>query len=259
MKTYYVYILKDPSDLKPFYVGKGCGSRVYQHWLDAVHGDPDQNPRLREKLKSLWEKDGYGHPIYEIVLTSTDEDECYVKEAELVELYRQDLCNLVPGGWGGGGWSRPVIDLAYQRFGRLLVLNKYEVRNGYTYWWCVCDCSVQKWVPASSLRSGDSQSCGCLRFGAQIKDLSGQRFGRLVVRDQYEVRDNKTYWFCTCDCGRMTWVWSAYLHNRHIQSCGCFRNEMSQQRGQRKKKWSRRYREAIWNGEFEGLEITPID
>jgi len=50
---------------------------------------------------------------------------------------------------------RPVIDLTGQRFGRLLVVERY-VRTGHrnrTYWRCVCDCGNESIVRGDSLRS----------------------------------------------------------------------------------------------------------
>ena len=38
---YYVYILFNPKDNQPFYVGKGEGNRVFDHIRDAV-----KNPKI---------------------------------------------------------------------------------------------------------------------------------------------------------------------------------------------------------------------
>lgn len=53
------------------------------------------------------------------------------------------------------------VDLSFQRFG-LLVVQK-EVENRKRYWLCKCDCGNFKEVMSSNLKSGDIQSCGCLR------------------------------------------------------------------------------------------------
>ena len=55
-------------------------------------------------------------------------------------------------------------NLLGQRFGRLLVIS--EAGSGYqgkTKWLCRCDCSVEKIVYGTSLKSGGTKSCGCLR------------------------------------------------------------------------------------------------
>jgi hypothetical protein len=33
----YVYVLVDPRDSMPFYIGKGIGARMLQHGIDAAH------------------------------------------------------------------------------------------------------------------------------------------------------------------------------------------------------------------------------
>lgn len=58
---------------------------------------------------------------------------------------------------------------------------------------------------------------------ARIKNLTGQRFGRLVVtRDT--LRRNKSgnvVWECKCDCGKITIVSSDHLKSGSVRSCGC--------------------------------------
>jgi hypothetical protein len=54
-----------------------------------------------------------------------------------------------------------LIDLAGQRFGRLSVLRRVPC-HGASRWLVRCDCGTQKTVAGGSLRSGDTQSCGCL-------------------------------------------------------------------------------------------------
>lgn len=56
------------------------------------------------------------------------------------------------------------IDLAGKRFGRLVV-EGYAGRqkNRQSRWTCLCDCGKRKVIVRSSLTSGHSNSCGCLR------------------------------------------------------------------------------------------------
>lgn len=60
------------------------------------------------------------------------------------------------------------------------------------------------------------------------KDISGQRFGRLVVLGP--VRQNArrcVVWRCRCDCGEYTEATSSSLRSGHTSSCGCLRLERS--------------------------------
>jgi hypothetical protein len=58
-------------------------------------------------------------------------------------------------------------DLTGQRFGRLVVIEKAEDHispSGYKFsqWLCLCDCGGEKTILASSLKRGNTCSCGCL-------------------------------------------------------------------------------------------------
>lgn len=56
-----------------------------------------------------------------------------------------------------------LIDLTGKTFGRLTVLGRGEVRGDKIMWRCRCSCGVEKQVYGGHLRSGRSQSCGCMR------------------------------------------------------------------------------------------------
>ena len=50
------------------------------------------------------------------------------------------------------------------RFGRLTVIQHGGLmKDGHSSWICVCDCGAQTKVTFQNLRTGSSQSCGCLR------------------------------------------------------------------------------------------------
>jgi hypothetical protein len=58
----------------------------------------------------------------------------------------------------------PPNDLAGQRFGRLVGVCSTDRRQGHNIVWrCACDCGNTVEVAAANLRSGHSQSCGCLQ------------------------------------------------------------------------------------------------
>lgn len=57
-------------------------------------------------------------------------------------------------------------------------------------------------------------------------DLSGQRFGRLLVLKRIE--DDKwgtLRYLCLCNCGRKTVVRGGHLNNGSVRSCGCLLKE----------------------------------
>lgn len=66
---------------------------------------------------------------------------------------------------------------------------------------------------------------------ASVKDLTGQRFGRLTVVKRGENlyygkdRQEKPAWICQCDCGAVKLVPGQFLRTGRVKSCGCSRGE----------------------------------
>lgn len=60
--------------------------------------------------------------------------------------------------------------------------------------------------------------------GWQLKDLTGCRFGKLLVikRGKTTMR-GKIKWVCQCDCGKIQEVHGGHLHRGESSSCGCSR------------------------------------
>lgn len=57
-------------------------------------------------------------------------------------------------------------------------------------------------------------------------DLTGQRFGRLVViKRSANSKNGKARWLCKCDCGNEAIVYSTHLKKGATQSCGCFKSD----------------------------------
>lgn len=63
---------------------------------------------------------------------------------------------------------------------------------------------------------------------ANKRDLTGQRFGRLVVgADTGERRGPQPVWSWVCDCGATGVSQGRHLRNGSVQSCGCLRREQA--------------------------------
>ena len=59
--------------------------------------------------------------------------------------------------------ARKALDLTGQRFGKLTVIERAKSnKDGYPRWLCKCDCGNTNIVYGMHLKSGASQSCGCL-------------------------------------------------------------------------------------------------
>ena len=68
----------------------------------------------------------------------------------------------------------------------------------------------------------------------RIEDLTGRRFGRLVVREFYDIdKYHRSRWLCECDCGNSKIVPRAALMNGNTSSCGCKSREIDDLTGMR--------------------------
>lgn len=61
----------------------------------------------------------------------------------------------------------------------------------------------------------------------KVRDLNGERFGRLVVTKRMENNSRgQAYWQCVCDCGKVKCVRGGHLSGGLIKSCGCLNREV---------------------------------
>lgn len=65
---------------------------------------------------------------------------------------------------------------------------------------------------------------------SRLIDLTGQRFGHLVVVGRAKSTNKNSAWLCKCDCGRYTVVRAPNLKSGGTQSCGCIRLKITIQR-----------------------------
>lgn len=129
-------------------------------------------------------------------------------------------------------------DWTGRKVGRWTVLEQAPTRysaSGKTrsiMWKCRCECGTVKNVGARALKTGMSQSCGCLQkelvSQAFTDDLMGRRFGYLAVvkrngshRSKDHSRSTSAVWHCKCDCGNESDVLGFSLRNGDTTSCGC--------------------------------------
>ena len=58
-----------------------------------------------------------------------------------------------------------------------------------------------------------------------VKDMTGQRFGRLLVLHRGVSHVRSASWRCRCDCGVEITVRGDLMRRGEIKSCGCLRRE----------------------------------
>ena len=123
------------------------------------------------------------------------------------------------------------VDITGQKYNMLTAIK--PIHSGKKIFWeCKCDCGSTVVVCGSNLRNGHTKSCGCLRSkpSANSEDLSGKRFGNLIVIEKSDGRKTsggayKSFWKCICDCGNETEVDAGKLRTGHTKSCGCLKKK----------------------------------
>lgn len=83
--------------------------------------------------------------------------------------------------------------------------------------------------------------------GKLKQDLTGMRFGMLVVRNRAEGdAQGRTMWNCICDCGTECVKYGSALTAGNTKSCGCYRRSLpSVTKRKHGKRSDRLY--AVWN------------
>ena len=123
-------------------------------------------------------------------------------------------------------------DYTGRKFGYLTVLKRIDdyvcPNNGkhYVRYHCMCDCGNGTDVIALNLKNGSTISCGCQRPHGRFDDLSGKRFGSLIVGkrvDDYVNPSNRKLvrYLCKCDCGAEIHALANVLRKNEVNSCGC--------------------------------------
>ena len=129
-----------------------------------------------------------------------------------------------------------MIDITGNVYGKLTVINCAGKLDGRRYYWnCKCECGKEICVLGTSLRNGNTKSCGCNKHNGIIKYneqqsndskiANGTRFGKLVVIEDIGFRQqtkghNRRWYKCKCDCGKEKEAMGNMLKSGQISSCG---------------------------------------
>ena len=113
------------------------------------------------------------------------------------------------------------------------VIRFVEMHNNDSMWECKCGICGNLFITRSAdISNGHTKSCGCYqriqhkkamteKIGKYIKDLTGQKFGKLTAIQPTDQRNSNraVIWECKCDCGETAYVSSVTLLRGQI-SCG---------------------------------------
>ena len=126
-----------------------------------------------------------------------------------------------------------LIDITGMKFGRLTVIERApsEGHGAHAKWKCICDCGKTTITTGRDLINGHTVSCGCYcrenNSRKKIKNLTGQKFGRLfVLRYVGSGKQHQSLFECICDCGNIIVVKGGNLVSGNSKSCGCLKKEI---------------------------------
>lgn len=74
---------------------------------------------------------------------------------------RQVVCSEI-------GKKQQIIDEVGKTYGKLTVISFHSIKGHVAHWNCQCDCGHQCVVAGTHLRSGHTQSCGCLKSQGEM-------------------------------------------------------------------------------------------
>ncbi len=137
MNAFYVYHLVDPRSGLPFYVGKGKGSRLFQHLRDvSKHRVPNGNTYLSNKIKKIL-SEGLTIKCIKIAENLSEKEALDTEVAEIKRYGMRGvgvLCNLTEGGDGVSGYKKTPeqikrqADSLRQRFNDPIFLEEHRQR-----------------------------------------------------------------------------------------------------------------------------------
>jgi 5-methylcytosine-specific restriction endonuclease McrA len=105
------------------------------------------------------------------------------------------------------------------------VIKETEKRGKERYFLCECMlCRKNYEIGLNELRKTNNSFC--CRSCAHSNDLTGQRFGRLIVISKHS-QYNRGRWDynCICDCGNEKVIRGNNLQSSNTTSCGCYHKE----------------------------------
>lgn len=145
-------------------------------------------------------------------------------------------------------------DITGKRFGKLTVIRRAGTnKNRAALWECVCDCGAYKTITGSALRTGHTQSCGCLQKKIAGNTIKSFNKTGLRSKGRYLHGENKTklhnIWVnMRARCNNPKWDHYDRYGGRGISVCDEWNDSYISFRD-----W------ALSHGYEDGLEIDRID
>ena len=125
--------------------------------------------------------------------------------------------------------ERKYEDLSGMKSSRLTAIRPVgrEKTYGRVLWLCECECSGKIIVEATTFKRNKIKSCGCMQTekGKNLRDLTGEHFGKLLVKgraeEDYIGADgrHRPRWICSCKCGGTIILRSRQLLSGAVTCC----------------------------------------
>ena len=126
--------------------------------------------------------------------------------------------------------GRPYIDLTGKTLNGGLYIKGVDKDSGgagkHKKWICVCPICKKEFKTQSNhiLLDGVKTCSRCAQ--TQFNDLSGQKFGKLLVLHRTNEIGQGSKYVCQCDCGNIHIADGRGLKAGTVQSCGCLVSSM---------------------------------
>lgn len=125
-----------------------------------------------------------------------------------------------------------LIDETGNTYGYLTVIERAKENSKDVKWLCKCKCGNEVIVRGSSLRNGNTKSCGCLQKekirerNENKENIIGKKFNHLLVEKFVGYKENNNgkrsrLYECLCDCGNKKITTYNYIISGQVKSCGC--------------------------------------
>jgi phage FluMu protein Com len=82
--------------------------------------------------------------------------------------------------------KKELIDMLHQKCGRLTIISRAPNKSTRAYWNCLCECGNTTIVSGKKLRTGQTQSCGCLRKDTCKETAINQRHSEIYVKQKLQ-------------------------------------------------------------------------
>lgn len=121
-------------------------------------------------------------------------------------------------------------DITGKIFGELIAIKFVDVVNTNARWLFQCTCGNQQIININAVTSGRKQKT-CGNNIHKIKDITGEKFGRLTALFLVERKGDKTLWLFKCDCGIEKIIDRHNVVGGYTVSCGCYNKERAKEIG----------------------------